>query len=161
MTDRAEALHALRPARAAGLPAPPPRPIVVLPDLEPESSKQDHAASDIDTAEVASASLDGGDASPKRRQAQFAETSDGQSSIDTTSFAFAALVDRPVETCKAMTDIRASQASKPLNVDITPDTADAFDERCRTLRVKKKDVVEVLLRAWLEAGDSPRPNRSD
>lgn len=59
-----------------------------------------------------------------------------------------------------MTDQRASQPSKPLNVDISPVTADAFDERCRTLRVKKKDVVEVLLRAWLESGDTPRPGRN-
>lgn len=71
---------------------------------------------------------------------------------------FAALVDRPVETCKAMTDARQAEPSKPLNIDITPGTAAAFDDRCRTLRVKKKDVVEVLLRAWLEAGAGASPS---
>lgn len=76
---------------------------------------------------------------------------------DASPFSFDALVERPGETCKAMTDVRASQASKPLNVDITPATAEAFDDQCRKLRVKKKDVVEVLLRAWLESGaNAPR-----
>ena len=68
-------------------------------------------------------------------------------------FTFRALVERPWATCKAMTDARMQQPSKPLNVDISPATAQAFDDRIRTMRLKKKDVVEVLLRAWLAASE--------
>jgi len=49
--------------------------------------------------------------------------------------------------------------ARPLNVDLTPETAAEFDDRCRALRLKKKDVVELLLRGWLTASapaDLPR-----
>lgn len=153
MKNRAEALHALRPGRAAGLPAPPPRPIIVLPDLEPHVMGDDNdVESDATSPGMAL------EAAVTRSEPQApSSTGDGVAPVGKASFSFAALVDHPEETCKAMTDARALQPAKPLNVDITPGVADAFNERCRTLRVKKKDVVEVLLRAWLESSPEPRP----
>ena len=46
--------------------------------------------------------------------------------------------------------VREGQPSKPLNVDLTPDVARASTTGCRAMRLKKKDVVELLLRAWLD-----------
>lgn len=67
------------------------------------------------------------------------------------TFTMNGLVSEPVRTCRRMAAIREDMPARPLNVDLTPDTASMFTDRCRELRVKKKDVVEVLLRAWLEA----------
>lgn len=50
-----------------------------------------------------------------------------------------------------MTVLREDMAARPLNADLTPETFKAVSERCRDLRVNKKDIVEVLLRTWLEA----------
>lgn len=66
------------------------------------------------------------------------------------SFTMDELVKEPVRTCRRMATLREDLPARPLNVDLTPETAFIFNERCRELRVKKKDVVEVLLRAWLE-----------
>ena len=64
------------------------------------------------------------------------------------------LIREPVPTCRRMATLREDMPTRPLNVDLTPDTASSFSDRCRELRVKKKDVVEVLLRAWMEATSS-------
>lgn len=44
---------------------------------------------------------------------------------------------------------RENMPGRPLNVDLTPRLAARFDDHARALRVKKKDVVELLLRGWL------------
>jgi len=167
VTDRAQALHAFRASRTAGLPAPPTRSVVALPDLgaETDPGTENHAegnatARQLDEQQPPSNQGEGvsgeGRGSPRGRQQHHAGVGRDDTSAGHASLSFEALVERPVQTCKTMTDIRLSSPSKPLNVDITPSTADAFDERCRALRVKKKDVVEVLLRAWLDAStDSP------
>ena len=61
-----------------------------------------------------------------------------------------ALLADPRGTCQQMSYERENLPARPLNVNITPDVAAGFDDQCRRLRVKKKDVVELLLRGWLE-----------
>ncbi len=75
------------------------------------------------------------------------------------AFTLSALLQDPAATCRAVGTYREAMPARPLNVDLTPETAAAFDDRCRALRLKKKDVVEVLLRGWLTAqapADLPR-----
>lgn len=145
MTDRAQALHALRSPRSAGLPTPPPRPALVLPDLG------DAGGSPGSDPGAAGDGQPAAGPAPAPTAAHEPEAAAELGSDQGPRFTFDGLVARPVQTCKAMTDVRAAQPAKALNIDVTPSTADSFDERCRALRVKKKDVVEVLLRAWLAA----------
>ncbi len=75
------------------------------------------------------------------------------------AFTWAALLQDPTATCRAVGAYREAMPARPLNVDLTPETAAEFDNRCRALRLKKKDVVELLLRSWLTASapaDLPR-----
>jgi hypothetical protein len=82
-----------------------------------------------------------------------AATSTAADSATPVRSGFDRLVVDPVDACRTMGMLREGQPSKPLNVDLTPDVASRFDDRCRALRVKKKDVVELLLRAWLDRAD--------
>lgn len=59
------------------------------------------------------------------------------------------LLRDPVAACRAMSRYREDMPVRALNVDLTPGIARRFDDQCRVLRVKKKDVVELLLRGWL------------
>ncbi len=70
------------------------------------------------------------------------------------NFTIDELLEDPIATCRRMAVLREDMPARPLNVDLTPETASSFNERCRDLRIKKKDVVEVLLRAWLDATGS-------
>lgn len=164
MTNRADALQALRPARAAALPAPGPRPVSALPPLDLSSGDTDPADHDITEATcppLRSPAAERQESPPPPPQAAptAASPGSGPAPNPTSPFTFDDLVAEPTATCKAMTDARLSQPAKPLNVDLTPATADAFDDRCRALRIKKKDVAEVLLRAWLDASGRQQLNR--
>lgn len=64
-------------------------------------------------------------------------------------FTLRELLTDPIAVCRAMSAHREGMPARPLNVDLTPTVARRFDDECRALRVKKKDVVEVLLRSWL------------
>lgn len=64
-------------------------------------------------------------------------------------FTLGRLLADPITVCRAMSTHREDMPARPLNVDLTPTVARRFDDECRALRVKKKDVVEVLLRGWL------------
>lgn len=133
MTDRAAALRSLRSSRAEGLPPPPPIPPTQAapePEWTPPAPRleiaaaaenQDHTGTDTSRPAVAQ---------PQTR-------------LDD-------LLADPVRACRDMGNLRENMPARPLNVDLTPDLAAAFDEQCRTLRVKKKDVVELLLRGWLQ-----------
>lgn len=79
------------------------------------------------------------------------ESPPGPSAGEEDTFTVDELVREPVRTCRRMARLREDMPARPLNVDLTPETASTFSDRCRELRLKKKDVVEVLLRAWLEA----------
>lgn len=170
--DRATALRSLHPSRTEGLPPPPIR---AVPTAAPVADEREVVIADdaINPDDVAltgellgepaplAAPLVVGDPEPIPAAADAAfptNSLDDAVNLDEAvnvavegPFTFRSLVDRPQATCKAMTDERLQQPSKPLNVNITPATAEAFDDRCRAMRLKKKDVVEVLLRAWLAA----------
>lgn len=150
MTDRAGALRSLRPSRTDGLPPPPPlqagpdRLAVLSPPAEPPEPQTSEAESDR----------------PQRRSATGAEQPEAMPvGVDMSAgglFTLVALIQDPAATCRAIAGHREAMPARPLNVDLTPETASAFDDRCRALRLKKKDVVEVLLRGWLTAqGTSP------
>lgn len=120
-TSRAAALQALRPSRTDGLPSPPSR---REPSAVPEPAVADPPARPVGL---------------------------GPQSSDEATFRLDQLFEDPAGTCRRMAQSREEMPARPLNVDLTPETARAFSDRCRALRVNKKDVVEVLLRAWLEA----------
>lgn len=143
MTDRSAVLRAFRSSRTEGLPSPPPlataghsRP------AELDNSPSDSGGQDpgVRQPDAATPSL------PGQPAADLPAQHEGPPSGELT---LSALLANPVSTCRAMSIRRESMPSRPLNVDLTPDVAARFDEQCRTLRVKKKDLVEVLLRGWL------------
>lgn len=143
MTDRATALRAFRKDRTDGLPPPPPLDPHPLPPR-------------VDVGSVAGP--EGGPGVPGRSSTASRERqSDQQAGLCPTAVATAAttpaLIDRllrdPVAACRAMSAHRENSPARPLNVDLTPDLARGFDDKCRELRIKKKDVVELLLRGWL------------
>jgi hypothetical protein len=154
MTDRAGALRALRPSRTDGLPPPPP------PLLE--------AASDGPVGLTASSppklpASEGGSGQLDRQPGHDVDQRPPGPVADDLSvggmFTLMALLQDPAAACRAIGGHREAMPARPLNVDLTPETATAFDDRCRTLRLKKKDVVELLLRGWLTAtpaGNLPR-----
>lgn len=119
-TSRTAALQALRPSRTDGLPPPPSR---RQPDEPPGFGSTSFPA----------------------RPAELSPPSS-----DEATFRLDQLLEDPSGTCRRMAQIREDMPARPLNVDLTPETARAFSDRCRALRVHKKDVIEVLLRAWLE-----------
>ncbi len=149
MNDRAGALRGLRASRTAGLPPPPPLEVArerlttsgntgqpaesaaPEPEKPSESQSPNGVGKHLPTLASPDDDLTGGGA-----------------------FTWAALLQDPTATCRAVGAHREAMPARPLNVDLTPETATAFDDRCRALRLKKKDVVELLLRGWLTAPSS-------
>ena len=171
MTDRAAALAALRPSRSSTLPPPPTLapPPADEPKRQPVSGRPEQeirpeqgATGESTPVEDASiATRTGADPQPtdqpttrsaggRRGGNSGSATTSGGAASSSRRTRFEELVANPVDTCRTMGMVREGQPSKPLNVDLTPDVARSFDDRCRALRVKKKDVVELLLRAWLD-----------
>lgn len=93
-------------------------------------------------------------APPPGPEATAPEPSSKASSQRRDDFTLTELVQDPTSTCRRMASLREDMPARPLNVDLTPETATDFNDRCRELRVKKKDVIEVLLRAWLQASST-------
>lgn len=129
MSDRAAALRSLR-SRTDGLPPPPPLAPGNNTTGDTAPPREPRRPSALEEAQQGSA-----DESLPRRY--------GSTSLD-------ALLTDPVRACRDMGNLRENMPARPLNVDLTPEVAAAFDEQCRALRVKKKDVVELLLRGWLQ-----------
>jgi hypothetical protein len=130
VTDRAAALRSLRTSRTDGLPPPPP------------------------VASGGGATASSRPSPPEEPRRQLSDVSRQEASGDTghphETTSLDALLADPVRACREMGNLRENMPARPLNVDLTPDVAAAFDQQCRTLRVKKKDVVELLLRGWLQ-----------
>jgi hypothetical protein len=165
MTDRATSLTALRPSRSTALPPPPtlarqrqthddppvPDPRQPEPSEENSPAQADDAAAATPAAEVVQpATAAGRRPRPSEAKDEPTATSTAVESSNPVRSGFDRLVADPVDACRTMGMLREGQPSKPLNVDLTPGVAGRFDDRCRALRVKKKDVVELLLRAWLD-----------
>jgi hypothetical protein len=134
VTDRAAALRSLRSDRTEGLPPPP---ALVPAPPSPPTNDSEPPARDVTPSEPA----------PVEPQAGRAHSGSAGSQYPAS---LNALLADPVKACRDMGHLRENLPARPLNVDLTPAVAAAFDEQCRALRVKKKDVVELLLRGWLE-----------
>jgi hypothetical protein len=132
VSDRAAALRSLR-SRTEGLPPPP-----ALSPAPRAASGEDPVARVQGRRDESFAGRD-----PADRGEEASDTAAGPAS-------WQALLADPVKACRDMANRRENMPARPLNVDLTPAAAAAFDEQCRALRVKKKDVVELLLRGWLE-----------
>ncbi len=146
MTDRAGALRGLRPSRTVGLPPPPP--LEVARERSTTSGTDGKSTGSIAPSSEEQSESQSPSGAGKRTSAP-ASLSD-----DLTrggAFTLTALLEDPAATCRAVGTYREAMPARPLNVDLTPETAAAFDDHCRALRLKKKDVVEVLLRGWLTA----------
>ncbi len=149
MNDRAGALRGLRASRTAGLPPPPPLEVA----REPLTTSGNTGQPADSTAPEPEEPF--GSQSPNGVGKDFPMSA--SPSDDLTgggAFTWAALLQDPTATCRAVGAYREAMPARPLNVDLTPETATAFDDRCRALRLKKKDVVELLLRGWLTAPSS-------
>jgi hypothetical protein len=128
VSDRAAALRSLR-SRTEGLPPPP----ALSPAPREESPARAQSRRDESLA---------------RRDP--ADRGEEASDAAVNPASWQALLADPLKACRDMANRRENMPARPLNVDLTPAAASAFDEQCRALRVKKKDVVELLLRGWLE-----------
>jgi hypothetical protein len=175
MSDRAASLAALRPSRSTALPPPPtlararqtPDDPPVPGPGQPEPSEENSPAqaevadtaavtpaAEVDEPAAVAAPAAGRRPRSAETKHEPAATSTAAESSTTARSGFDRLVADPVDACRTMGLLREGQPSKPLNVDLTPDVAGRFDDRCRALRVKKKDVVELLLRAWLDRANA-------
>lgn len=170
MSDRSASLAALRPSRSTALPPPPtlppPRDTREDPQVPDRGRRTDPPQAEApaerppadETPAVRTTGVDAPAAgrrasSPAAKDDPAASSADARAATPIRS-GFDRLVTDPVDACRTMGMLREGQPSKPLNVDLTPGVASRFDDRCRTLRLKKKDVVELLLRAWLEQADA-------
>lgn len=159
MSDRAASLAALRPSRSTALPPPPTL-------SRPRQTHDDPPVSDRRAAELAEGEppsvVEAGDAAAPPsvtgvedsgavaapaagRRTRSAAAKDGPAARSTVAESstpirsgFDRLIADPVDACRTMGMLREGQPSKPLNVDLTPDVASRFDDRCRALRVKKR-----------------------
>jgi hypothetical protein len=134
VTDRTVAVRSLRHTRADGIP-PPAAPVVDSEGVESTASI-DNGPPPLTTPSQLphNVDVDPGTYAPAH---------------DDVSFALDNLLGDPVAACRAMSRYREDMPARALNVDLTPDIARRFDEQCRALRIKKKDVIELLLRGWL------------